>query len=155
LTLLGSGGRCSATVGDAGDPVLDGLFVEAAEIIVAKPILNVFDDRDDWDRRDFELGIEAGDAAAVLRRCGVLARDIARIGQVWIGGARFGQSELVLPAIAEVVDVGQLRRAGPKQGMEGQLGSSAAANALVVDGKPPQMRVLPIPWRPERRHGVL
>jgi hypothetical protein len=52
--------------------------------------------RDDWDRRDFELGIEA------LRRCGMLARDIARIGQVWIGGARFGQSALVLPAIAEV-----------------------------------------------------
>jgi hypothetical protein len=73
----------------------------------------------------------------------VLARDIARIGQVWIGGARFGQSELVLSAIAEVVDVGQLRRARPKQGMEAQLGSSAAANALVADGKLPQMRVLP------------
>ena len=55
---------------------------------------------------DFELGVEAGDAATILGWRRVLAGDVAGISQIWIGSARFGQGELVFPAIAEVVDVG-------------------------------------------------
>jgi hypothetical protein len=91
----------------------------------------------------FELGIEAGNAAAILGRCGVLAGDIVRIGKPSIGDARSAKSELVFPAIAEIVGVGQLRRMRPKQCLEAQLGGPAVADALAADGKLPQMRVLP------------
>ena len=91
----------------------------------------------------FELRIEAGDAAAIFRRRRVFAGEIARVGRGRISRARFGQGELVFPAIAEVVDISQLRRAWPKQRLEGQLGGPAAADALSADGKFPQMRIFP------------
>jgi hypothetical protein len=45
----------------------------------------------------FELRVKAGDAAAIFGRRRVFAGEVARVSQGRIGGARFGQGELVLP----------------------------------------------------------
>ena len=69
-------------------------------IVVAKPILSVSVIGMLGIAEDFELGIKAGDAAAIFRRRRVFAGEVARVSQGRIGGARFGQGELVFPAIA-------------------------------------------------------
>ena len=83
------------TVCDTGEPVFDGLFVEAVWIVIAEPVLGAFVIRVVRISEGFELRREAGDAAAIFRRRRVFASDVARINQGRVGGTRLGKGELV------------------------------------------------------------
>src|SRR5207244_2323413 len=102
------------TVCDTGEPVFDGLFVEAVRIVIAEPVLGVFVIRVARISEGFELRIEAGDAAAIFRRRRVFAGDVARISQGRVGGTRLGKGELVFPAITHVIGVVEPRGAWPE-----------------------------------------
>jgi hypothetical protein len=53
----------------------------------------------------FRRFVEAGNAAAILRRCVALAGDEARRGEAPLAGAHAADGQTMLPAIAEVVEV--------------------------------------------------
>jgi hypothetical protein len=53
----------------------------------------------------FEQFVEAGDAAAILKRAVPFATDVAWIGDSRLAGADIGHGEPMFPAIPEVVSV--------------------------------------------------
>ena len=66
--------------------------------------------------------IEPWDAAAVFRRAVPFAGDIARVGYSGQARADVGDGDLMLPAVAEVVDVVDDRLAGLQHLAQADLG---------------------------------
>jgi len=57
-----------------------------------------------------ECLVEAGYAAAILGRRIALAGNVPGLGEIGIAGANVGHRELVVPAIAEIVEIIDRRR---------------------------------------------
>src|SRR5258707_1067233 len=93
---------------------------------------------------DLKPGVEAGDSTAILRRRGTLAADIAWVARSVLGSTGPGQGKQVLPAVAEIVDVGEFCFAWPQQLVQAQLGGAAGPDARAGDLELPEMAVLPV-----------
>jgi hypothetical protein len=80
-------------------------FVDALWIVVAEPLLDLVVLRVAGIGGGIELVVEPRDAAAILRRRVPLTGDIARIAVGRIALADIGDCQLVLPGVAEVVEI--------------------------------------------------
>src|SRR6516164_8877122 len=148
----GAGGV--ATVGNAAERILDWQLFDGVRIVTVEPFLRFGMVWMLGVGGRVERRVEARGAAAILGRPVPLAGGVARVGEAGISGADAGNSEPMLPAIAEVVEIVDRGLARPEHvaeadlaGVEARLGSPVLVHRQSVfalgDGELPEMEVEP------------
>ena len=91
--------------GDARQPVFDRQCVEVMRVAFAQPLAHLFMIGVFWIVAGFKQIIKARHAAAVFRRRGALAAEIARIMRIRIALPNIRDDDSHAPVVTEIINV--------------------------------------------------
>jgi hypothetical protein len=122
-TLLGQARSSSiATIGNPAESKLQWQLIDVLRIVSVEPLHNLGMLGILEVSHGIEGGVEAGNAAAVFRRTGPFASDLARVGNVRIALTNVGHRKTVFPGASEVEKIVDNRRVRLQHVAQSDLG---------------------------------